>query len=349
MSCLSSILKRCDRMAFSELIGQNEAKQRLGASLLSEPGHAFLLVGPSGVGKKTLAREFAKGLLCSHPTNDGGCGKCPNCTYISAGTHPDYKELLLPSGEKNIKVADVRSKILSDVGIMSQIAERKVYLIDADGLAEEGQNALLKTLEEPPKHVVFILTVSDESKLLPTILSRTVSVRLLPNKEEEVYEVLRKRNEELSEEDAKLYAKFSNGVIGYALGLSESNWLISDWEEVSDLILRLPEISRTELLTDVYSFFDEEREHFPDILSLMSMVYDEMAICATVPDSPCLHGEAKKDKMVTVIKKNHFDAAKIAKCNAILTTAQKAFKANGNFEMIVCRMLLALKKENSNG
>ncbi len=336
-------------MAFSELIGQNEAKQRLGASLLSEPGHAFLLVGPSGVGKKTLGREFAKGLLCSHPTKDGGCGKCPNCTYISAGTHPDYKELLLPSGEKNIKVADVRSKILSDVGIMSQIAERKVYLIDADGLAEEGQNALLKTLEEPPKHVVFILTVSDESKLLPTILSRTVTVRLLPNKEEEVYEVLRKRNEELSEEDARLYAKFSNGVIGYALGLSESNWLISDWEEVSDLILRLHEISRTELLTDVYSFFDEEREHFPDILSLMSMVYDEMAICATVPDSPCLHGEQKKDKMVTVIKKNHLDAAKIAKCNAILTTAQKAFMANGNFEMIVCRMLLALKKENSNG
>ncbi len=349
MSCRSSISKRCENMAFSELIGQNEAKQRLGASLLSEPGHAFLLVGPSGVGKKTLGREFAKGLLCSHPTKDGGCGKCPNCTYISAGTHPDYKELLLPSGEKNIKVADVRSKILSDVGIMSQIAERKVYLIDADGLAEEGQNALLKTLEEPPKHVVFILTVSDESKLLPTILSRTVTVRLLPNKEEEVYEVLRKRNEELSEEDARLYAKFSNGVIGYALGLSESNWLISDWEEVSDLILRLHEISRTELLTDVYSFFDEEREHFPDILSLMSMVYDEMAICATVPDSPCLHGEQKKDKMVTVIKKNHLDAAKIAKCNAILTTAQKAFMANGNFEMIVCRMLLALKKENSNG
>ena len=214
MSCRSSISKRCENMAFSELIGQNEAKQRLGASLLSEPGHAFLLVGPSGVGKKTLGREFAKGLLCSHPTKDGGCGKCPNCTYISAGTHPDYKELLLPSGEKNIKVADVRSKILSDVGIMSQIAERKVYLIDADGLAEEGQNALLKTLEEPPKHVVFILTVSDESKLLPTILSRTVTVRLLPNKEEEVYEALRKRNEELSEEDARLYAKFSNGVIG---------------------------------------------------------------------------------------------------------------------------------------
>lgn len=336
-------------MAFSELIGQNEAKKRLGVSLTGEPGHAFLLVGPSGIGKKTLGREFAKGLLCSHPTEDGACGTCPGCHYMQAGTHPDYKELLLPQGEKNIKVADVRSKILSDVGIMSQIAERKVYLIDADGLAEEGQNALLKTLEEPPKHVVFILTVSDESKLLPTILSRTVSIRLLPNTEEEVKEAILRRNPDTLPEEAQLFAKFSNGVIGYALNLCESNWLINDWEEVRDLILRMPEISRTELLTEVYSFFDEEKDHFRDILSLMSMVYDEMAICATDSSSVCLHGEEKKDKMVTVIKKYHLDVQKIGKCNAILTTAAKAHKANGNFEMIVCRMLLALKKENMNG
>ncbi len=336
-------------MAFSELIGQNEAKKRLGVSLTGEPGHAFLLVGPSGIGKKTLGREFAKGLLCSHPTEDGACGTCPNCHYMQAGTHPDYKELLLPQGEKNIKVADVRSKILSDVGIMSQIAERKVYLIDADGLAEEGQNALLKTLEEPPKHVVFILTVSDESKLLPTILSRTVSIRLLPNTEEEVKEAILRRNPDTLPEEAQLFAKFSNGVIGYALNLCESNWLINDWEEVRDLILRMPEISRTELLTEVYSFFDEEKDHFRDILSLMSMVYDEMAICATDSSSVCLHGEEKKDKMVTVIQKYHLDVQKIGKCNAILTTAAKAHKANGNFEMIVCRMLLALKKENMNG
>ena len=336
-------------MAFSELIGQNEAKKRLGVSLTGEPGHAFLLVGPSGIGKKTLGREFAKGLLCSHPTENGACGSCPGCHYMQAGTHPDYKELLLPQGEKNIKVADVRSKILSDVGIMSQIAERKVYLIDADGLAEEGQNALLKTLEEPPKHVVFILTVSDESKLLPTILSRTVSIRLLPNTEEEVKEAILRRNPDTLPEEAQLFARFSNGVIGYALNLCESNWLINDWEEVTDLILRMPEISRTELLTEVYSFFDEEKDHFQDILSLMSMVYDEMAICATDSSSVCLHGEEKKDKMVTVIRKNHLDVQKIGKCNAILTTAAKAHKANGNFEMIVCRMLLALKKENING
>ena len=331
-------------MAFSELIGQSIAKQRLGVPLTAEPGHAFLLVGPPGIGKKTLGREFAKGLLCSHPTADGGCGTCPNCIYMREHTHPDYRELLVTPGEKNIKVAEVRSKILADVGIMSQIASRKVYLIDADYLQEEGQNALLKTLEEPPKHVVFILTVSDVSKLLPTILSRTETVRLLPNTEEEVRLAVTKKNPDILPQEAQLFARFSNGVIGYAVDLSESDWLVNDWEEVTDLLLRLPEISKTELLTDGYSFFDEEKEHFPDILALMNMVLDEMAVVITSPNFEALRGEDKKDKMVNMVKKYHIDMGKIGKCSEALTTAARAYKANGNFEMIVCRMLLALKE-----
>ena len=335
-------------MAFSELIGQDKAKERLGASLLGEPGHAFLFVGAAGIGKKTLAREYAKGLLCEHPTENGGCGKCHNCIYMREHTHPDYRELLLPKGEKNIKVADVRSKILSDVGIMSQIASRKVYLIDADGLAEEGQNALLKTLEEPPKHVTFLLTVSDESKLLPTILSRTVQIRLVPNTETEVISALKAQQPDILDDEAELYARFSGGIIGYALDLTQTTWLVDAWDELLTMVLGLPEATRTELLTEKYSFFDEERDHFPEMLALMNMIFDELAILSA-GSADNLHDGSKKDKMNSVLKKHHITTEQIAKCSHILTTASKAYKANGNFEILVCRMLLALKKECTNG
>ncbi|MBR5974163.1 MAG: AAA family ATPase [Clostridiales bacterium] len=331
-------------MAFSELIGQKNAKSRLGAALTADPGHAFVLVGPPGIGKKSLAREFAKGLLCSHPTQDGGCGTCPNCIYMREHTHPDYRELMLPSGEKNIKVADVRTKILADVSIMSQIAARKVYLIDADYLGEEGQNALLKTLEEPPKNVVFILTVSDESRLLPTILSRTESIRLFPNTEEEVVQALTRSDPDILPEEATLFARFSNGIIGYARKLSESSWLTDAWEEVTDLLLRLPDLSRTELLTERYSFFDEEKEHFSDILSLMELVLGEMALEVVAPGADALRGEGKKDKISKMVRKYGITMRKIGLCSEALTAAAKAYKSNGNYEMIVCRMLLALKK-----
>ena len=333
-------------MAFSELIGQLDVKERLGSSLLGEPGHAFLLIGPSGIGKKTLAREFAKGLLCSAPTKNGGCGTCPNCIYMREHTHPDYRELLLPQGEKNIKVAEVRSRILSDVGIMSQIADRKVYLIDADGLAEEGQNALLKTLEEPPKHVVFLLTVSDESKLLPTVLSRTVSLRLVPNTEEEVYSFLKKKNPDILDEEARLYARFSGGIVGYAIDLMETTWLVDAWEDMQELILNLPNKSRMELLTEAYALFpqEKEREHFPDYLALMNMIFAEMASLICDPKSPNLQGESKKDKMLTMISEYGVTIEKIDRCSRHLGEALKAFRANGNYEILVCRMLLALKR-----
>ncbi len=333
-------------MAFSELTGQLEAKERLGSSLLGEPGHAFLLIGPAGIGKKTLAREFAKGLICSAPTKDGGCGTCPNCIYMREHTHPDYRELLLSKGEKNIKVAEVRSKILADVGIMSQIADRKVYLIDADGLAEEGQNALLKTLEEPPKHVVFLLTVSDDSKLLPTVLSRTVSLRMVPNTEDEVFAILKKKNPDILDEEARLYARFSGGIVGYALDLMETTWLVDAWEDMMDLVLDLPNKSRMELLTHAYESFpqEKEKEHFPEYLTLMSMIFGELATLICDPKAPNLQGESKKDKMLTMISDHGLTIEKIDRCSRHLGEAMKAYRANGNYEILICRMLLALKR-----
>ncbi len=113
---------------------------------------------------------------------------------------------------------------------------------------------------------------------------------------------------------------------------------------MTDLLLRLPVTTKTELLTDGYAFFDEEKERFLDILALMNMVLDEMAVAVTSPDSEVLRGESKKDKISSMVKRYNITMRKIGLCSEAVTSAAKAYKGNGNFEMNVCRMLLALKK-----
>jgi len=335
-------------MGFSSLYGQNQVKQRLGASIIGESGHAFLFLGPKGIGKKTFARAFAKALLCQNPTTDGACGTCPCCHYFDEHTHPDYRELLIPKGERGIKVAEVRSRILGDVAIMAQIASRKVYLIDGDGLGEEGQNALLKTIEEPPKHVVFLVVVSDKSKLLPTVLSRMVPILFTPNTDDEVISCLREMDE-LDEKTARLAGRFSNGIIGYAKDIALSGWLIEAWEKMNELVLSLPTVSRTTLLTETFEYFDHEKEDFGELLTLLQMILGDMAVLCEDSSSDSLRDMDKKDRINRMLAASAITISDIHAASQDIMIASKAWKMNGSFECTVCQMLLSLKKEFSHG
>ena len=142
-------------MAFSSIVGQVDAKVRLGSALEGIPGHAYVFAGPDGIGKTLVAREFAKALLCQAPSSDGACGVCTSCRHFGNGVHPDFKTLTLDGKEKNIKVERVRQSVCADLNMRPQFGNRKVYLIAADFLNEQGQNALLKSLEEPPDYCFF--------------------------------------------------------------------------------------------------------------------------------------------------------------------------------------------------
>ena len=148
-------------MTFSSIIGQTKAKARLVTALLGTPGHAYAFAGPDGIGKTFLARKFAQALLCRQSGKDGACGRCPSCRHFDHGVHPDYRELQIEPKEKNIKIDRVRQTVCRDVDLRPQFGDRKVYLLAADHLNEQGQNALLKTLEEPPEYCFFLLTLVD--------------------------------------------------------------------------------------------------------------------------------------------------------------------------------------------
>lgn len=334
-------------MAFSSVIGQKYALERLGTLFSGEPGHAYLITGPSGIGKTLIARETAKALLCSQPSSDGACGVCPACRYVEAGSHPDFRELTLASGEKNIKVADVRSRICADVNIFPQISKRKVYLIDGDGLNEEGQNALLKTLEEPPEYAVFILTAVDAGILLDTIVSRSVVISLVPNSEEEILEILEKRLG-LSGSDALFYARYSNGIPGHAISLASSPWFSDLRSETVSLLFKLPLEGRTFVLTEGYSWFDANKDHIPEILLIIDLVLRDMALLITTRGKTSLLNSDKKDNMIHVLKQNKLTVSNIERAGNAVTHASSALSSNCSFESTVCQMLLSIQKELKN-
>jgi DNA polymerase-3 subunit delta' len=139
--------------------------------------HAHLIVGPPQVGKFTTALAMAQLLLCERGTR---CGACRHCTLAGRGAHPDLRVLAIPPDRKNIPVAEVHD-FLHGIALRPLEAERKALVIrGADDLAEEGANALLKTLEEPPPTVTIILTAPQSDAVLPTILSRCQVIRLRP-------------------------------------------------------------------------------------------------------------------------------------------------------------------------
>ena len=218
---------------FSELAGQEHIAKTLRLAVVqNRVAHSYLLCGTRGSGKTTTARVIAKAVNCLDSQNGDPCDQCEICTSINEGRNMDIIELDAASNRGVEEIREIRDK----VHFRPSQSRRKVYIIDeAHMLTREASNAFLKTLEEPPEHVIFILCTTEADRLLPTILSRCQRYDFRPLPGQTIHDRLKYITEQESvkiQPDAlRMIARNSSGSMRDALNILEQ-LTVSDQEEI---------------------------------------------------------------------------------------------------------------------
>lgn len=272
--------------SFADFVGQDRIKDYFAdAARNGRAGHAYILAGMTGSGRKTLARLFGASLLCSF---EGAvpCGTCHSCKMVSSGSHPD---LITISHEKpaTISVEDIRDQLVSDIQIRPYYKGKKVYIIpDCEMMTQQAQNALLKSIEEPPPYAVIILITDNLASLLPTVRSRCTVLSTIPLPDSTVKDYLMK-NGGAGEKEASVCAAFSGGSIGNAARFLHSDTFREDLERTLDFIKRSGELAANE----IFAFAKEassDKAGLLQILDIILFLYRDILMFKTLGKSASL-------------------------------------------------------------
>lgn len=298
-------------MSFNNIIGNNNVKNILIKSINNETVlHSYMFIGEQGIGKKLIAEQFAKMILCE-AYEGKECDKCKSCVEFDSGNNPDFK-MIEPDG-KTIKIEQIR-EMQTKVAEKPVNSGKKIYIIDdADLMTKEAQNCLLKTLEEPPEYIVIILIVSNENRVLTTIKSRCMKMHFEKISDEEIKKYL---NEICGIQDFNNnILKMCDGSIGKCLDVKDR---LNEYKEIENVFSNL-NTSITKFINSAEILY-KNKEYINDYLEYINVI---------------LYSYAKKD----VNKVKYINSIRIVE-----KTKQRLL-SNGNYDMCIDYLLFNIWEE----
>lgn len=325
---------------FKDVVGHRDIIQYIKEAVEQDKvSHAYILNGQRGSGKKMLAKLFAMTLQCESGKSEP-CGVCHSCIQADNNNHPD---IITVRHEKpaSISVEDIRQQVNGDIMIKPYSGRYKIYIIpEADLLTVQAQNALLKTIEEPPEYAVIFLLTENADSLLPTIRSRCVMLKLRNIKDKLVKKYLMEQVK-VPDYQAELCAAFAQGNIGRALMLAKSEHFNEIKEEAIQLLRYIDEMELDEIVGAIKEI-NKYKLEVTDYLDIITIWYRDVLLYKATQDVSSIVFRDQLKFIKEKASKSSYEGLE-----TILESIEKAkvrLKANVNFDLVMELLLLTIKE-----
>lgn len=326
--------------SFKDVVGHRDLINYIQTAVEQDKvSHAYILNGERGAGKKMLANLFAMTLQCESQGKDP-CGKCRDCKQVDSGNHPD---VIRVTHEKpnSISVDDVRRQINDDIMIKPYNGKYKIYIVpDADLMTVQAQNALLKTIEEPPEYAVIMLLTENAESLLQTITSRCVILKLRNIKDILIKKYLMEQMG-IPDYKADLCAAFAQGNVGKAIMLATSDHFNEIKEDAVQLMKYINEMEISEIIAAVKRVTAYKIE-ISDYLDVIMVWFRDVLIYKATMNVDRVVFNDQMNAITERARKSSYEGIEL-----ILDSLEKAkarLKANVNFELVMELLFLTMKE-----